>query len=58
MVSSKRNKSQRNSQVKVTTNWHYTEEMPPAFKWLMSLLLREKSEESRDEQRDKFEQIC
>jgi len=32
--------------------------MPPAFKWLMSLLLREKSEESRDEQRDKFEQIC
>jgi len=33
-------RSQKDSQSKVTVNWHHTEEMSPAFKRLMMLLLK------------------
>jgi len=45
MVSSKWNISQRDSQIKVVTHWDYTEEVPPAFKRLMMLLLKPRVEE-------------
>jgi hypothetical protein len=35
-------KSQRDSQIEVVTSWQHTEEVPPAFKRLMMLLLRER----------------
>jgi len=48
MVSSKRNKNQRNSQIKVICNWHHTEEVSPAFKHLMSLLLQKGNKMERE----------
>ena len=41
-------KSQRNSQIKVVGSWQHTEEVPPAFKWLMSLLLQKDNERKRE----------
>ena len=38
------NKSRRDSQIKV--EWQQTAEVPPAFKRLMMLLLRDRSEKS------------
>ena len=49
---SKRNKSQRNSKITVITNWQHAQEVPPAFKRLMALLLEDKERERSDEQRD------
>ena len=40
MVRSKRSKSQRDSQIKVVTDWKYTQEISPAFRRLMMLLLK------------------
>lgn len=34
-----RSKNQRNSPIKVRTNWHQTQEHSPAFKRLMMMLL-------------------
>ena len=47
-------KNQRDSQIKVVTNWQHTEEVSPALKRLMMLLLepREKRRVNRDEQRN------
>ena len=42
MTDSKRNKSQRNSQGKLITNWQYAEEVSPSFRKLMMLLLQER----------------
>ena len=42
------NKNQRNSQIKVVTRWDYTEEVPPAFKRLMSLLLQKGNKKKRE----------
>ena len=44
--------SQKDSQIKV--DWHYAEEVPPAFKRLMMLLLRDRSEKSGVEKKDKL----
>ena len=44
-VKSKKN-SQRDSQIKVVTNWQHTDEVSPAFKRLMMLLLSDRSEKS------------
>ena len=53
MVSSKRNKNQRNSQIiKVVTRWDYTDEPSPAFRRLIALLLEDKGGKRSDEQRD------
>jgi len=41
MASDELNKSQGNSKIVVMTNWQHTEAMPPAFKKLMDLLLKE-----------------
>jgi hypothetical protein len=38
------NKSQRDSQIKVVTNWQHTQEANPAFRRLMLLLLQERIE--------------
>ena len=35
--------SQKDSRIEVVTQWHYTQEIPPAFKRLMMLLLYEKN---------------
>jgi len=50
MLSSKQNKSQKSSQVKLITNWQYTEEVPPAFKLLVSLLLQKGNKTGKEEQ--------
>ena len=42
------NKKQRHTQIKVVTRWDYTEEVPPAFKRLMSLLLQKGNEGKRE----------
>ena len=52
MANSKLNKSQRNSRIVVITNWQHAQEVPPAFKRLMVLLLEDKGREIRDEQRN------
>ena len=41
-------KNQRNSQIKVTVNWQHTQEVSPAFKQLMSLLLQKGNERKRE----------
>ena len=41
-------KNQRDSQIKVATDWRYTEEPSPAFKRLMSLLLQKGTERKRE----------
>ena len=43
---------QRGKEIKVVTNWQRTEEIPPAFKRLMALLLENKEGKRSDEQRD------
>ena len=40
MVSSKRNRSQKYSQLEVVTDWHHSEEVSAAFRRLMALLLK------------------
>lgn len=51
MANSKLNKRQRNSRIVVIANWQRAQEVPPAFKRLMALLLEDKGREIRDEQR-------
>lgn len=53
-VKNNTHKSQRDSKIKLITSWQHTEEVPPAFKRLMMLLLepREKRRVSRDEKRN------
>ena len=41
-------KNQRDSQIKMVTNWQYTEEVSPTFKRLMSLLLQKGNERKRE----------
>ena len=43
-----RSKSQRNSQIKVVTSWQHTEEVPPAFKRLMALLLQPRENQPKE----------
>jgi len=43
-----KNKSQRDSQIKVITNWQHTEQPSPAFKRLMNLLLQKGKERERE----------
>jgi hypothetical protein len=43
-----RNKNQRDNQIKVTTNWQYTQEPNQMFKRLMMLLLRSKDNKVRE----------
>jgi len=43
---SKKNKSQTGSQIKVVANWQHTQEASPAFKQLMMLLLKPRSNQS------------
>lgn len=47
-------KSQRDSKIKLITSWQHVEEVPPAFKRLMELLLTETSEKSGVEKKDKL----
>lgn len=42
----KSSKNQRNTQIKVVTNWQYVEESSPAFRRLMMLLLKPRVEET------------
>ena len=44
----KRNKSQSGSQVKLIANWQYIDEMPPAFKRLMMVLLNPRNNQSAE----------
>ena len=55
MASSKLNESRRNSKIAVITNWQHAQEVSPAFKRLMALLLEDKEREISDEQRDSRE---
>lgn len=48
IVRSERSNSQRDSQIKVVTNWQHTQESNPAFKRLMSLLLQKGNERKRE----------
>lgn len=41
-------KNQRNSQIKVVTRWQHIEEVSPAFKRLMSLLLQKGNERKKE----------
>ncbi len=49
MVQRVRNsKNSRNSQIKVVTHWQHIEEVPLAFKHLMSLLLQKGNERKKE----------
>jgi len=53
VVKNNTRKSQRDSQIKVTTSWQHTQELTPAFKKLMSLLLKPRPEtNNRKEESD------
>jgi len=52
MANGKPNKRQTNSKITVIANWQHAQEVPPAFKRLMALLLEDKERERSDEQRD------
>lgn len=41
-------KNQKHGQIKVSVNWRHTEEMPPAFKRLISLLLQNSNETKKE----------
>lgn len=48
-----KSKSHKHSQIEVVTNWQHIEEVSPAFKKLMSLLLKPRSEtNNRKEESD------
>lgn len=41
-------KNQKHGQIKVSVNWQHTEEMSPAFKRLISLLLQKSNERKKE----------
>jgi len=48
----KSSKSQKDSQCKVITNWQHTQEVSPAFKRLMMLLLQERNGNGEQRRRE------
>lgn len=46
---------QRNCRITVITSWQRTQQVTPAFKRLLALLLEDKERERSDEQRDATE---
>lgn len=46
-------KNQKHGQIKVSVNWQHTEEISPAFKRLISLLLQKSSETKKEVNDDK-----
>ena len=54
MTSSKRNKSRRNGRIGVVVKWRHADGSNPSFGRLMALLLKDWSEKSGVEKKDRF----